>query len=140
MLKELQWVFRAVLWGAWRRWGAESGKARFSIGKHRFLQVPGAPIWLPGGGAGSSGDDLRAPKSTLGVLGRRFRVLGGRFGATLKKKFKFWENFGDENRFRWKIYESGNTKYEIRNTKYEIRHTKYEIRNTKYEKQNTFLK
>ena len=90
------------------------------------MQVPGAPIWLPGGGAGSSGDDLRAPKSTLGVLGRRFRVLGGRFGATLKQKFIFWENFGHENRFRWKIYESGNTKYEIRNTKHEIRNTKYE--------------
>ena len=90
------------------------------------MQVPGAPIWLPGGGAGSSGDDLRAPKSTLGVLGRRFRVLGGRFGATLKHKFIFWENFGHENRFRWKIYESGNTKYEIRNTKHEIRNKKYE--------------
>ena len=100
------------------------------------MQVPGAPIWLPGGGAGSSGDDLRAPKSTLGVLGRRFRVLGGRFGATLKQKFNFWENFGHENRFRWKIYESGNTKYEIRNTKHEIRNTNYDVRNTKYEIRN----
>ena len=100
------------------------------------MQVPGAPIWLPGGGAGSSGDDLRAPKSTLGVLGRRFRVLGGRFGATLNQKFNFWENFGHENRFRWKIYESGNTKYEIRNTKHEIRNTNYDVRNTKYEIRN----
>ena len=70
-----------------------------------FLKVPGAPIWLPGGGAGSFGDDLRAPKSTLGVLGRRFRALGGRFGATLKQKFSLGENFGDENLFRWKIFD-----------------------------------
>ena len=56
------------------------------------MKVPGAPIWLPGGGAGGSGDELRAPKSTLGVLGRRFRVFGGRFGATLKQKFSSWEN------------------------------------------------
>ena len=70
-----------------------------------FLKLPGAPIWLPGGGAGSSGDDLRAPKSTLGVLGRRFRAFGGRFGATLKQKINFWENFGDENKFRWKLFD-----------------------------------
>ena len=69
------------------------------------MKVPGAPIWLPGGGAGSSGDDFRAPKSTLGVLGRRFRVFGGRFGATLKRKFNVWENFGDENLLRWKIFD-----------------------------------
>ena len=37
------------------------------------------------------------------MLGRRFRVFGGRVGATLKQKFSFLENFGDENLFRWKI-------------------------------------
>ena len=70
-----------------------------------FLNVLGAPIWLPGGKAGSSGDDFRAPKSTLGVLRRRFRALGGRFGATLNQKFSFWDNFGDENLFRWEIFD-----------------------------------
>ena len=61
-----------------------------------------------------------------------FGSSGDDLGATLKQKFNFWENFGHENRFRWKIYESGNTKYEIRNTKYETRNTKYDIRCTKY--------
>ena len=37
------------------------------------------------------------------MLGRGFRAFGGRFGVTLKPKFRFLENFGDENLFRWKI-------------------------------------
>ena len=34
-----------------------------------------------------------------------FGPSGDDFGGTLKQKFSFWENFGDENLLRWKIFD-----------------------------------
>ena len=61
------------------------------------MKVPGTSPGLPGRGAGRLRDDLRAPKSALGLLGRRFGPFWKRFWSTLETKFCFFVNFENEN-------------------------------------------
>jgi len=77
--------YRAVLWGAWRRWGAESGKATFSLIKTKYFEGPGylprAPReggWEPPGRSpgGSQGPEASSALPSLESLFQRAHQNG----------------------------------------------------------------